>query len=446
LGGLPVAVPVVDVHSVGAGGGSLSRMDAGGALLVGPESSGAVPGPVCYGRGGTLPTVTDANLLLGRLDTEHFLGGTFALDVAAAERAFVSFLRQPPGRLNSRPSYSRTFRTPLELAQGIIAVVNASMERALRVISVERGHDPRDFALICFGGAGGLHAADLARALGMTRVIVPQNPGGFSALGVLLSDIVKDVSQSVLLPVPSSGRGSEPRVGSLSAFVKDLNRRFAKLERTGRADFRREGFPPGHARIERRLDVRYVGQAYELSIPFSVRFTDLFHRQHERVYGHAQPGRALEVVNLRARLTIPTAKPQLGTGKSRGEIRNWKLETGRPKLEGWKSEVAQSSCSSNSAAVHPRQTTAPSGRDLGNFLNSESLRYQLDGTIIKRKSVWFKGTSHTTPFYSRDQLPRGLRFRGPAVVGEYSSTTVVPPDYECVVDEYLNLVLARRDH
>ena len=159
LAGLPVAVPVLDVHSVGAGGGSLARLDAGGALRVGPESAGALPGPACYRRGGNRPTVTDANLLLGRLDPAHFLGGTYALDSNASEKAIAAMLKSTGSRFKSR----------LALAQGIVAVANANMERALRVISVERGYDPRDFSLICFGGAGGLHAADLARALVLLR-------------------------------------------------------------------------------------------------------------------------------------------------------------------------------------------------------------------------------------------------------------------------------------
>ena len=398
LGGLPVAVPVLDVHSVGAGGGSVARIDLGGALRVGPESSGAVPGPICYGRGGLMPTVTDANLLLGRLDPDHFLGGAFRLDLAGSEKAFLSFLRHRTGRSGSMAWNSKAFRTPLELAQGIISVVDANMERALRVISVERGHDPRDFALICFGGAGGLHAADLARALGMSRVIVPQNPGGFSALGVLLSDVVKDVSQSVLLSVAGTERSPKPAVGRQSDFVKDLERRFKDLEQAGRMALKNEGFLVERARIERWLDIRYAGQAYELSVPFRARFMDLFHREHQRAYGHAQRGRPLQVVNLRVRLTIPTPKPRLETRKSKLETGNWKIETGKP----------------------------------------------AGAAIVKRRQVWFEARLRTTPVYSRDRLSPGVRFRGPAVVVEYSSTTIVPPDYECAVDQYLNLVLARR--
>ncbi len=408
LGGLPVAVPVLDVHSVGAGGGSLARIDAGGALRVGPESSGAAPGPVCYGRGGMLPTVTDANLLLGRLDPDHFLGGTFRLDVRAAERAFAEFLRREARSIGSSASGGKAFRTPLELAPGIVAVVNANMERALRVISVERGHDPRDFALISFGGAGGLHAADLARSLGMTKVIVPQNPGTFSALGVLLSDIVKDVSQSVLLPVPMSpggGRGdaARPDVSGGNAsppynpnefrtFSHSLQGQFEGLERHGRAELRREGFSAKLTQplqVERWLDVRYVGQAYELTIPFSAAFRSRFQREHEKAYGYAQWGSPIEIVNLRLRLTIRTRKPQFETRNSKLEIRN-------------------------------------------------SAR----ATAVKRKPVWFAGRLWSTPFYDRDLLRPGTTLAGPAVVVEYSSTTVIPPDHKCRVDEYLNLVLS----
>jgi len=381
LGGLPVAVPVLDVHSVGAGGGSLARLDAGGALRVGPESAGAAPGPICYGRGGIQPTVTDAHLLLGRLDADHFLGGTFQLDVEAAEKCFAEFLRHQPRKSGAGSS---AFQTPLDLARGIVAVSNANMEKALRVISVERGHDPRDCTLICFGGAGGLHAADLARSLGIARVIVPPNPGAFSALGILLSDIVKDVSQSVLLPVPEAAGKSRRDV---SAFFQMLERRFTHLVRVGRGELQQEHFPAPLAQAERRLDLRYVGQAYELSVPFTAEFRRQFHREHEKTYGYAHAGRPLEIVNLRLRLVIPTAKPP----------RRRRLA----KIMG-----------------HPRRT------------------------IVKTKPVWFGERFWKTPLYARERLGFGARFTGPAVVIEYSSTTVVPPDFMCRVDEYLNLVLS----
>jgi N-methylhydantoinase A/oxoprolinase/acetone carboxylase beta subunit len=377
LGGLPVAVPVLDVHSVGAGGGSLARLDAGGALRVGPESAGAKPGPICYRLGGTQPTVTDANLLLGRLDPDHFLGGEFQLDLRAAEQGFRDFLRRHSEKIG--------FKTVPELAADIVAVSNATMEKALRVISVERGHDPREFALICFGGGGGLHAADLARSLRLPKVVVPRNPGAFSALGILLSDVVKDSVQSVLLPVPDGGRHSAQRSAD---FWLDLKSRFAILERASRAELQREGFPAERARVERRLDLRYAGQSYELSVPFRTDFRELFHRQHEKAYGYAHPGRLLEIVNVRLRLTIPTPKPQL-----------------RARRAG----------------------------------NPDSARARL-----KTKPVWFAGRFHPTRLYDRERLGAGARFGGPAVVVEYSSTTVVPPDFDCCVDEYLNLILCQR--
>jgi N-methylhydantoinase A len=377
VGGLPVAVPVLDVHSVGAGGGSLARVDAGGALRVGPQSAGARPGPICYGGGGTRPTVTDANLLLGRLDPDYFLGGEFQLDLHAAERGFAEFLR--------RHSRSTGFKTVPELAAGIVAVSNATMEKALRVISVERGHDPREFALICFGGGGGLHAADLARALRLPEVIVPQNPGAFSALGILLSDAVRDSVRSVLLPVPEEDGVFSQR---WAEFWHDLGKRFAMLERESRAELQREGFSAERARVERRLDLRYAGQSYELSVPFRKDFRQLFRRQHEKAYGYAHPGRPLEIVNVRLRLTIPTPKPRLRAHR-----------TGEP---------------------NPARA------------------------IVKTKPVWFSGGFHPTPLYDRERLKAGMRIAGPAVVVEYSSTTVVPPDFHCCVDAYLNLTLCQR--
>jgi N-methylhydantoinase A len=377
LGGLPVAVPVLDVHSVGAGGGSLARLDAGGALRVGPQSAGAKPGPICYRGGGTQPTVTDANLLLGRLDPDHFLGGEFQLDLPAAERGFADFLHQHSQRTG--------FKMVQELAAGIVAVSNATMEKALRVISVERGHDPREFALICFGGGGGLHAADLARSLRLAKVVVPQNPGAFSALGILLSDIIRDSARSVLLPVPEGGRQSSKRRAEV---WHDLEKRFVILERASRAELLHEGFPAELARAERRLDLRYAGQSYELSVPFRKHFRELFRQQHEKAYGYAHPGRPLEIVNVRLRLTIPTPKPQLCVRR-----------TG-----------------------HPDPARAR----------------------VKTKPVWFSGCFHPTLLYDRERLQAGARFVGPAVVVEYSSTTVVPPDFSCEVDQYLNLILRAR--
>jgi len=376
IGGVPVAVPVLDVHSVGAGGGSLARVDAGGALRVGPESAGAVPGPVCYGRGGHLPTVTDAHLILGRLDPENFLGGAFRLDAGAARDAFTRFLSEQARRIPRR----LLPRAPLDLARGMVAVANATMERALRVVSVERGHDPRDFALVSYGGAGGLHAADLARALALAQVIVPPNPGAFSALGVLLSDVVKDISHSVLLPVP--GRAD-------ANFMADIRRRLTVLERAARSELRGEGFE-GNPGVERRLDLRYVGQSYELTVPFEPGFREAFQHEHERAYGHAQAGRPLEIVSLRLRLTVKTPKPRRARPARRARRRK----------------------------PHP-------------------------GALICRKRVSFEAGLIDTAVYDRASLAPGCEFQGPAVVVEYSSTTVVPPDYRCRVDGEGDLLLTR---
>jgi N-methylhydantoinase A len=369
LGGLPVAVPVLDVHSVGAGGGSLARLDAGGALRVGPESAGAEPGPICYHRGGIQPTVTDANLLLGRLDAGLFLGGEFRLDLGAAEQGFAEFLRLHRREIGSK--------TAPQLAADIVAVSSATMEKALRVISVERGHDPRDFALVCFGGGGGLHAADLARALRLPKVVVPRNPGAFSALGILLSDIVRDSVRSVFLPVTSDG-------GQAGLWLA-LEKRFARMERASRSELQQEGFPSQSARAERRLDLRYAGQSYELSVPFKRDFRRLFDQEHMRAYGYSHVGRPIEIVNLRLRLVIRTPKPRLRAQKIR--------------------------------------VAAPAK--------------------MKSKPVWFDGRFRATPVYDRERLAAGTRLRGPAVIVEYSSTTVVPPDFRCEVDKYLNLILTR---
>ena len=384
--GLPVAVPVLDIHSVGAGGGSLARLDAGGALRVGPESAGAAPGPACYGRGGTQPTITDSNAILGRLDPDHFLGGEFRLDIAAAARAFDDFLRRERKRVRG------VWKSREELAADIVAVGNTAMEKVLRVISVERGFNPREFSLVSFGGGGGLHAAELAHSLGLARVIVPRNPGAFSAMGVLLSDIVRDASQSVLLPVPIRAATVRERTTGktisrpTTLFFSQLEQHFAMLERTARAELRDDGFASDKARAKRSLDVRYRGQSYELAIPYGSRFAELFHREHERAYGYSDPARPLEIVNLRARLVVATPTPRVS-----------------------------------------RQRLAK---------NADARR-----AWIKTKPVWVDGKFVATPIYDRERLLPGHAIRGPAVVPEYSSTTVVPPDFECRVDPYLNLIL-----
>jgi N-methylhydantoinase A len=291
IGGLPIAIPLLDIHTVGAGGGSIARLDPGGALHVGPESAGADPGPVCYGRGGTEPTVTDAHLVLGRLQPDVFLGGHYRLDVKAAEEALTRLARML--RLDVPAGL-----TPAQAAaRGVVAVAEAHMVRALRVISVERGYDPRAFVLVSFGGAGGLHAASLARALGIRRVLVPAQASVLSALGMLAADVVRDYVQTVMLP------GTTP--------VTELRRRFTPLVRQGSAELKAEGFASHQIQIERLLEVRYPGQSYELTVPFGRGWIRAFHRLHRRRYGYATPELVPEIVNLRVRATGPITPPTL---------------------------------------------------------------------------------------------------------------------------------------
>jgi N-methylhydantoinase A len=281
IAGLPLKVPAIDIHTVGAGGGSIAEPDAGGSLRVGPESAGADPGPICYGRGGNI-TVTDANLFLGRLLPERFLGGRMRLDRQKMEGAFRSLSKQ-------------LGLTDMELAEGVLAVANAGMERAVRVISVQRGFDPGEFTLFSFGGAGGMHAADLARMLGIPRVLVPRHPGIFSAMGMLLSDIILDDSLTVML----RGETSYDHIRAL----------FNPLEDRGRSALLKEGVAPGDITLENVLDMRYEGQSFELMVPFGEDYITRFHELHKKTYGFSESGRAVEIVNLRLRTRGHGEKP-----------------------------------------------------------------------------------------------------------------------------------------
>ncbi|MDT7690275.1 MAG: N-methylhydantoinase [Acidobacteriota bacterium] len=283
VAGLPVAVPVLDIQTVGAGGGSIARVDAGGSLRVGPQSAGAVPGPACYGRS-TLPTVTDANLVLGRFGGADLLGGEFKLDEGRAVEALTSLAREietASGRAVSA----------IEAALGVVRVVNAGMERALRAVSVERGFDPRVCTLVTFGGAGGLHSVELARALRIPRVVVPREPGALSAVGCLRADVVKSLSRTLMLEV---GRGV-PRV--------EIERAFRAMEREAGAALRSEGFEHKRQSHERTLAARYAGQSFELEIAWDEgrRLVERFHAAHESRYGYAQSADSIEVVSARLR-------------------------------------------------------------------------------------------------------------------------------------------------
>ncbi len=284
VGGCPIRIPLLDIHTIGAGGGSIALVDAGGALRVGPASAGANPGPACYGRGGDLPTVTDANLVLGRLQAEHFLGGQMLLE---ADRAYAALARLGAG----------LGLDPLQAALGVVQVANVHMEGALRVISVERGHDPRRFNLLSFGGAGSLHAADLARGLGIPRVMVPPLASTLSAFGMLATEVVKDYAHTVMLS------GDTP--------VADLAARLEPLARRGREEILAEGVAEADIRLEPSLDMRYRGQSYELIVPFGETVYVDFHALHEHQYGYARRDGPVEVVNLRLRAVGRVSPPPL---------------------------------------------------------------------------------------------------------------------------------------
>jgi N-methylhydantoinase A len=281
VAGVPVAVPMMDIHTVGAGGGSIARVDEGGSLRVGPESAGADPGPACYGKS-VLPTVTDAHVVLGHFPGAALLGGEFRLDEA---RSFAA-LKQ----LASEMSVAAKRKvSAIDAAQGVLDVVNTNMERALRHISVERGHDPRDFTLVPFGGAGGLHAVELARSLRVPRVLLPLSPGALSAIGVVTADVVKDQSRTVML---AAGPGIE----------KKLSRVFREMETLARATLRREGFSAGKQRHERSLAVRYKGQSFEIEIKRTAgNIAGAFHLAHHARYGYAQEQNVVEIVSARVR-------------------------------------------------------------------------------------------------------------------------------------------------
>jgi N-methylhydantoinase A len=362
VAGLPVSVPMLEIHTVGAGGGSLARFDPGGLLRVGPESAGADPGPICYGHG-TQPTVTDANLLIGRQRPTRFLGGGFTLDLERARRITSQWLKKQGSHL-----------TLEQFSGGVVRVVNANMERALRVVSIERGYDPRDFALVAFGGAGGLHACELAEALAIPTVIIPARPGALSAFGILASDVVKDFSRTLLWRVSDR----MPRA--------ELENEFRRLETAAKKEFSAERWR-GAVHYERSLDLRYRGQGYELNIASGADVIGRFHQEHRQRYGYHHEGRDLELVTLRLR----------------ARIKSEKLELSKPKT-----------------TTRKRSRTSP----------------------VERGLVIFGEKSTATPVYERDDLTPGESMHGPAIITEYSATTVVPPGKNFCVDGEGNLVIA----
>lgn len=288
VGGCPIRIPLLDIHTIGAGGGSIALVDLGGALRVGPESAGADPGPACYGRG-VQPTVTDANLVLGRLDPEYFLGGEMRLDGGRALQALEKL-----GHKLGLSAY--------QAALGVIDVVNAHMERALRVISVERGFDPRGFTLLSFGGAGGLHAVELARMLGISQVLVPPLASTLSAFGMLVADRIKDALLTVMLPGDTPFPDLQKRAETIT---RPLLRELADLSLSQIAGFHQ------NIQVEHYLDLRYRGQSYELTVPLTTNYRDAFDITHHRMYGYANPHAEIEIVNLRARCKQKVTPPKL---------------------------------------------------------------------------------------------------------------------------------------
>jgi N-methylhydantoinase A len=370
LHGHALKVPMLDIHTVGAGGGSIARVDAGGHLKVGPASAGASPGPVCYGLGNEEPTVTDANVVLGIQNPVHLLDGRMRIDRARAEAAIA--------RLAARLGLGT-----METAQGILAVVTANMARAIRVISVERGHDPRDYVLMAFGGAGPVHAARLARELEIRRVLVPRNPGILCAMGLLLTDLRTSFAAGRMAPLAP---------GSLDVLALG----FAALEAEAEAWFGAEAIAPPDRTLSRVIDMRYDGQAHELAVPCPpgpfdeatlAVLRERFEAAHRYVYGYVSPEEPIRVVALRLDAT--------------GRV---------PKLP---------------LPAHPPATTAPSA------------------ALIGERAAWLPeaGGSVTCPVYDRALLAPSHRIAGPAIVEQMDSTTLVLPGQAATVDPWLNLVI-----
>ena len=356
---LPIKVPMIDIHTVGAGGGSIVRLDSGGSLRVGPQSAGADPGPICYGKGDQI-TVTDANLYLGRLIPDYFLGGEMKLY---------------PERL-SKPFYELSKKTglsPEELAEGIISVANSNMEKAIRKISVERGYDPREFSLFCFGGAGAMHAAYLAKLLSIPRVIVPENPGLLSAIGMLMADVIKDYSVTIMK--------NQDQID-----LSIIKENFSFFEKEGINELKKQGIREDQISVERYLDMRYEGQSYEIIVPFRADFIEMFHKLHEKLYGYKKAYAQVQIVNLRVRIKGNTKKPN---------IKRYDL---------WEEKVP-------------------------------------DKAFITEREAIFDGKRFTVPVLKRDELIPGNKIKGPAIVVEYSSTTVIPPFAQALIDSYKNMVI-----
>lgn len=371
IAGFPVMVPMIDIHTIGAGGGSIAEVDSAGAYRVGPRSAGAVPGPAAYGRGGQEPTVTDANLVLGRLDKDNFLGGQMRLDAAAAHQVI--------GALAARLGLSET-----EAAEGLLTIVNHNMANAIRSRTVQKGIDPRHYALIAFGGAGPLHGCEVAALMDIPEVIIPPYPGITSAIGLLTTDLKYDAVRTLFQTSDNV---------DMTRFDAD----FADMEAAVRRQFAADGVADGQITIQRLADMRYVGQGYELRVHLSASpagqqdvtkaFAD-FHHLHEAEYGHMFPASPIEIVNLRLS----------GVGEM-------------PKI-------------------------APPQSPRGGSLDAARLRW---GNCVFRVDGELQDFS--TAFYRRDLLPVAEPFAGPAIILQQDTTTVVPPGATVVADRHGNMII-----
>jgi N-methylhydantoinase A len=357
IGGCPIHLPLLDIHTIGAGGGSIAYVDPGGSLRVGPQSAGANPGPACYGKGDS-PTVTDANLVLGRLIPDYFLGGQMKIFPNLARNALA------------RMANSLNLTIP-QAALGIIEVVNTQMEHALRVISVERGHDPRDFSLFAFGGAGGLHASELARRMGIPRVIISRFASTLSAYGMLASNVMKDYVRTVMSPATTT--------------MEDIEDLYFSMVEQAKVEIRLEGFPDDLVEIRRNLDIRYVGQSYEVSIPFSKDFIEVFYKSHRQMYGYYYQDKPVEIVNLRV------------------------------------TAIGKVTPISQKNIKHDSKPTGPS--------------------LIGHKQVEFAEGSASLPVYRFENLLPGGRFDGPAIIVSADTTILVNRKDQVFIDPDQNLLL-----
>ena len=372
IGGHAIKVPMIDINTIGAGGGSIAWIDAGGVLRVGPQSAGADPGPVCYGRGGGEPTVTDANLVLGRLNPDNYVGGELTLNFERAKASIDEKISVPLG-LNTSSA-----------AEGILKIMTANMVRGVRRVSVERGYDPRTFSLMAFGGAGPLHACELSEEMNIPKVIVPPTPGVNSAIGLLIADFRYDFSETYIRKCSSID------LNEFSSFLK-------RLESKARGRMLQEKIPEDQILFFPSVDMRYLGQGYELEIPLTMHINSSqafdqvlrhFHESHDNTYGFSHPKDEVEIVYIRLAAVQKVSKPKF-----------------------------------NRYEIGPADATV---------------------ALCRQRKVFIKGNFLQTGIYDRTKLKAGHEISGPAIVEQFDSTTLILPGYFCRVDEHLNLIISKK--